>query len=650
MREVDIDEQAARTWRKKIGEVLRGDLGLDDNKEYSLAQWPEGYKMYAHHKGNKVSPRTDFYLFGASHGNRYRSANEFLFHARWLLRQEDDETPCNCKYCTGQKLQRIINYNAGIGPPGPPSPHSPSPLEPSSSRGPVRRPRTTARMRVGSPLLSQSSMLAPAATGLSINRDRDSDLRSQRCFRPGEIAWCPIDPPLPTSEGSEKIIWWPCVIQAPQIKVDVRPGEGGASGYSVAQTTVYRIRLLGLSSHYIRHEHEILPWLAYRVPRNLADALQLSPRTASFKDLAAFQPLPHPLEVPWNDSLDEEQGWPRDEPNDGQHNPAHASSAYRFALSIASKTIDSWCPTDRWLFEPGLGEGQNSSTQVRFQGLWWGGERIWVGDVVRIKLRLVDFIAEGLLQPSAMADTRGLFVKINGIYLSKSSSTDSNRGIIPMFCGTLLEVADISCPDESNLLHTLNSSSNNGKVANYLPPAPIGFRWRALTPTIDDEAHFDLGVIAGRYYPALMTSPLLSSVFNVKTLSAYVKTPDKEESVVGSILSLGGLLPGQVNSFSPQRWSPSRTDSLTSAYKSAMEDNPLVTHPPTSVPLPHSHQTAAQVPEPSTSVKSSPSAVRAPNPDNPMEPIFKVEQSPTAIRVEPRSLGGGTFDDPIEID
>ena len=46
-----------------------------------------------------------------------------------------------------------------------------------------------------------------------------------------------------------------------------------------------------------------------------------------------------------------------------------------------------------------------------FQGLWWGGERIWLGDLVRLK-RLRKELPEELGPPAAGAAERAVLLKI----------------------------------------------------------------------------------------------------------------------------------------------------------------------------------------------------------------------------------------------
>ena len=107
--------------------MVGGDAGLltslAEGKDYVLRDWPAGYRMYDHHKGPAHGPRHDMYLFGgrkstfptvqnaherAGSTSRYRSINEFIPHAHWLMSDPTMNTAnCICKYCQ-RTPQRLI--------------------------------------------------------------------------------------------------------------------------------------------------------------------------------------------------------------------------------------------------------------------------------------------------------------------------------------------------------------------------------------------------------------------------------------------------------------------------------------------------------------------------------------------------------------
>lgn len=106
-------------------------LGSGKGQQFILSDFPEGYRLYIHCKGEKDDPRKDHYLYGEYHRVRFnsscfcrfsllsgsdrvfRSPNEFALHALWLAdgaRHDDDGLrECMCKYCGEVKDQSLLN-------------------------------------------------------------------------------------------------------------------------------------------------------------------------------------------------------------------------------------------------------------------------------------------------------------------------------------------------------------------------------------------------------------------------------------------------------------------------------------------------------------------------------------------------------------
>jgi len=112
-----------------------------------------------------------------------------------------------------------------------------------------------------------------------------------------------------------------------------------------------------------------------------------------------------------------------------------------------------------------------------------------------------------------------------------------------------------------------------------MAPAPTGFKWRMLTPTIDQEISLPLSYIAGRYYPEIICSPIVADVFNSHTLQACIENNKLRKSlnsplplthgdaVVQRLLSLAGLMPGIANPSECEQWAASRLQMFTKGEK-----------------------------------------------------------------------------------
>ncbi|KAG8931052.1 hypothetical protein FRC02_003283 [Tulasnella sp. 418] len=385
----------------------------------------------------------------------------------------------------------------------------------------------------------------------SVNQDRDSDLRSLRHFRSGEMVWCRIEPPLPL--GADEIGWWPAVIQ------DYRIDHHKQS--ATPHSNWYRIRLFGVTAHYLRQEESLLPWLSYRPPPTLQRMVRDTPRVG-MKEAFSFHPMPDPLNVSWNDAEEDSDNSRSSRTTSAKHDIGQISTTYFLALFVASKIVRYWTATDRWVFEGKVEEGQEPFEEVRFQGIWWGSERLWAGDMVRIRPPLKELIDEDLLQPSAMAETRGVFVRINSFYLEDEVTHEGSSEQRPMFAGAIFELAEAESSD-------ISFGPRETSPIYPFPTPPTGFKWRMITPSIYHEAHFYLTEIAGRYYPGLVPSRRLAPMLNANTLRDYLRSPNPGD-FTGPLLALGGFIPGRSNYLDPKQWKPNRTAMLKSAYEAGV--------------------------------------------------------------------------------
>ncbi|KLO14603.1 hypothetical protein SCHPADRAFT_903136 [Schizopora paradoxa] len=82
--------------------------------QFTLDEFPKNYKLYVHLKGDKDHPRKDYYLIGSQWVRKFRSPEEFVFHAKWLAFNGPLDVrgrpACACKYCGGSDQTEIGNY------------------------------------------------------------------------------------------------------------------------------------------------------------------------------------------------------------------------------------------------------------------------------------------------------------------------------------------------------------------------------------------------------------------------------------------------------------------------------------------------------------------------------------------------------------
>ncbi|KAA1470251.1 hypothetical protein DENSPDRAFT_817793 [Dentipellis sp. KUC8613] len=203
--------------------------------------------------------------------------------------------------------------------------------------------------------------------------------------------------------------------------------------WTIRQKTLYKVKLLGINQQYIAADDHVLPYQGYTPSQALLRAMQASFASKGIpspEEMASFNPCPDDV----------------DDSTPAAHvRFADAVAPYSVAIQIAAGVVGYWTPTDEWEFKMTVPTPGNSSavgtpavapptlqaailaaqqaaadgpshgvtgvrdmtalelqalgekllgavptvpifTQTRYQGLWWGAERIWTDELVRLKV------------------------------------------------------------------------------------------------------------------------------------------------------------------------------------------------------------------------------------------------------------------------
>lgn len=265
--------------------------------------------------------------------------------------------------------------------------------------------------------------------------------------------------------------------------------------------------------------------------------------------------------------------------------------------------------------------------QKRFQGFWWGTERIWVDDFIRLKVprrTLAPTGTDHILAPSGPGKTllqrlldsphadnlsefgagsRGVFLRLDGIFAVDVPTEDGQTKKEARVCGMLYELAEEDWEDPKATANRLEptsgpqdgapiaspsqgtSSSSTGTVSvagvegfilpsrvnnkdpyYLLPQAPIGFKFRPILVS-GYEFIGAMGLISGRYYPRILSHPVLKP-----TVEAALLQPREEGGVISSdnLWALEGLSGGYFNSMDPVRYKKSRLAMMQDADLDAL--------------------------------------------------------------------------------
>lgn len=458
--------------------------------------------------------------------------------------------------------------------------------------------------------------------------------------------------------------------------------------WTVIQTLSYKMKLLGIPYSYYIPGDQVLPYQAHAPSDDLIQAIHRVPLEQMNTDTDSFRPTDAPTFVQaaaayalavqiaanlagyWAPTDDWEYKFsvpppsvsppsgmsshatPGGQPGASLDSVMNASMTFNANLANATGIAG---PSNSPSFEVHSHPGSLSApfpialtqtvTQTRYQGLWWGAERIWTDELVRLKLSRSQIAPKGtpnILPPAgpsrkaleytrtlsvaggdgeAMvgAETRGVFMRIDGLYVTDISRPDGTAGKECRATGMLYELVDedwegdlpgggANCDDGGKgkgkaveVPATLGngssgqginsptttrgsapaidgvSSKSRGRSANEqlshpvlsspfaLPLPPEGFKFRPIL-THGHEAVLSLNLIAGRYYPRLLRHPLLDS-----SVEKALNIEGGHVIETSLLWALEGLAPGYYNTMDPVRWRACRVTMVREADKEARQ-------------------------------------------------------------------------------
>ncbi|THW04149.1 hypothetical protein D6C89_06673 [Aureobasidium pullulans] len=371
-REVAIDESKHMDWRRKLAAMLARDIGLDQEKGYILAHFPENYRLFEHVKTAKKgegepktkthagggNERQDAYLYGHPLGRkkRFRSPGDFYPHLLWLATDtEGDSDNCTCKICCPEELDASVKERDPNTQPALARRPSTQTSQSRPSNTPTPAPSTSAPVTLPARLAAsaqQPASPAPAAQSAARTPAKPMDYDIDRqygifLFRQGEMVWF-----------DRMGAWGLGVI---------------TERWKVGNNSNYRVQPLSYPDHYtqsvvITKDVDLRPWLAWTVPPYTHERLNT---------------ISHALHYNTFDFESMAQG------KFGQGTTEIDASI------MAAKAIDAaYTP-----FGPESRQDLPSYTEIRWSGMYLGAEKIWLNEPVR------------LVAPPGQAATRVLVVR-----------------------------------------------------------------------------------------------------------------------------------------------------------------------------------------------------------------------------------------------
>lgn len=602
-----VCQSLSEKWKKTLGKTAAKLLGLSEDgsdEEWKVVDFPKDYKLYRHIKGN----REDFYLLGSKYVTKFRTANEFSPHFHWLCTYEPtpaNRVHCKCKYCSGSKTQGLVNSSLGINDK---TKRFSSPIldqksaslnkrkaeeemakesmrkrTTSESIPGIRAPRVSQRptpARKPLPVHLLNSVASGGVPGRKqtfsgpyVNKDRDRDLSELRCtFRMAELVWCKLDQPIQgATEGRPdlSIDYWPGIceervlISSPEVCTEndtpegkpdqsngtKSPAQSSTLSLSIHQKYQWKVRLLATSDVYYKDESELLPYLNYPPPLNIYK-LPIDPQ--SLKHI--------------------HDGHESDRPTIASITTfSDAVTPFALSLQITAHIKKSFTLMDRYdiaILKRLEARGQNlpledvqilyeDSTLPWYQYLWWGAEKIWSGELIRMIVSAPD-LPQGLRPTSSNSHACCFFLKITGIYRSHEE-----QGMVkgPIFELAPLAQREIDEADKNPEFLESDNVPGVQQINRYMPRPPDGYFFRRLTP-VGKEHHLVLQHIAGRYYPPHDRAIVRPFVKNESE-------PPAPLSIEGRSLILAGMAEGRWLHMHCEIWTLDRKECFKEAEASA---------------------------------------------------------------------------------
>ncbi|KAI9736386.1 MAG: hypothetical protein M1818_006119 [Claussenomyces sp. TS43310] len=415
-------------------------------KNYVLKELPEDYVLWQHVKYSADSAQTtgpqkkthaaagternDAFLYGHPGGRskKYRSPQEFFPHLLWLATdKEGNRLNCSCKNCSPDKRSGADTTEDASKNTNLDQGERPETVPDRNAKSIMSSRRIDAAASVPIP---SSSLFRPTR---SAEQELDRVANGKYLYRPGELVWFSKGP-----------AWGLAVICKRQY---------------VNSAARYLLQPLSHPLHHpppqIKDQESIRPWLAWSLPQTTHSQI----RTLKFD------------EVPWERVVRGDFG---------------AGDAEVDGSILASKAVDgAYNLFDR------LQIPTAATSEVCYRGMFLGGEKVWVGEPVRISADrddIVILIIEQMIErATSMSSAVTLvgdvykFVEMPTPY--KDRSTWPTQNLPPRM------VAD---------LRFRNEVADNAKRG-------IWYEWRLLEPA----ARKSLSEIKGRWYESRSLIPIL---------------------------------------------------------------------------------------------------------------------------------------------
>ncbi|KAJ9106292.1 hypothetical protein QFC21_001437 [Naganishia friedmannii] len=559
---------------------------------------------------------------------------EFLSHAEWLDSTHDilDHSTCSCK-------KKPPPENASSRPPA----QATSNLENGAEAEAAGRKRKHAEI---ADTTSSTARKAPEVSAnvadeesrqytkemMAAEQERKRDLRGKRPYRKGELVWVrlpwnvtkPKELHSDMDMGIEALHVWPAIILSNDFTS--RVGKIGEihNRYDVKYCGPLDNRgANSLPTSLFAHidEDYIFPFSAFNYKDHLnvmEDALNIIAPAfldgeLGLADTSGDWKTRYTTNLPFK-ALTDRRVWDR------------SLAAFAQAIKFSYELADMWAQTDGYIGQQEDEEG----------GMWWGAERIWQEELVRLKKTRGQIKLEGLSPAKPGAENAALFLKISSICVQESSYRE-RKTWQTLLRGDLyeLEANEDNKPavSEDGIGENGTATKKQPEVKPFVKPdalssmpvPPNGYHFRKLN---SDETEVTCDVFGQYLRRACIAWFILTKSSNAASTTdiagriysgldnvawgLFVRNdPDKADpnsaGGIERVLSLAGKLPGKTAVVPTTTWIEQRQPGRILN----MSASPSADHQPAPVALEADTPTSATVPTPHQSQMGNDEAPRS---------------------------------------
>lgn len=362
-RQCGLGDAKEEDWRRKLAGMLIREIGTDQtrDKSYILASMPQNYRLFEHvkfkasadpssqptdrasknHAGGG-NDRQDAYLYGHPLGRkkRYRSPAEFFPHLLWLATDESgDPSNCSCKFCSPEELEEDKTKASA----NTVAAKLASPALTKAAAPPLKQ-AAPAQAKARPQALSRSNL--PTSTELPPFRSKEQKLDAQYnnfIFRNGEIVW------YQRRQGA----WGLGVVVKREAGTSSKPNR-----YAVQPLS----NPLQEQTQEVTQHEQMRPWLAWSPPPCTNPGLNPLPENGNKEYTFAT--------TDWAAVVQGRFAGPNGE-----------GDALVDGSILAARQVE----TTFTPFQP-LPKAENQPAgDMHYNGIYVGGEKLWVGDALRLR-------------------------------------------------------------------------------------------------------------------------------------------------------------------------------------------------------------------------------------------------------------------------